>query len=381
MADASVPTRGMIVVGDETTAGGVVIEGSPKSTIKSKAVALQGHAIRCLACNSIGRIQLVPPLAGAPVDGVEVALDGDLCICGCNPPPRLISSNKDFASHGFSADELGDSAAAPWLAYAGYDPAKFALPLNEQFQMQDATGKPLAGMYFSVKQPRGAVVHGTTDSRGRTERYQTEGVAHIELYLGHIGVRFPEPLAKGKTNTTPGSLVVAKSERLGKPWQLSAKGLDFVKDYEKFEGTMYDDAAGNATIGYGHLVHYGVISGAVSEKPFLKGITEPEASKLLLTKLVEFEAAINAAIRVPLHQKEYDALVIFAYNVGARGASSSKAVQAINMGMYELAPDEMATWNKGKDPKTHLLVEMNGLINRRADEIKIYKNADYKRSK
>lgn len=255
------------------------------------------------------------------------------------------------------------------------------LPFDEHFLLQDANGKPLADVYFSVKLPSGKVVHGTTSSSGLTARYETEGAAHIEVYLGHTGVKFPAHLTKATTNIKLGSVVVAKSERLAKPWKLSTKGLDFVKDYEHFEEKIYNDATGNATIGYGHLIHIGLISGATSEKPYLNGVTEPEASKLLLSRLMEFEVAVNSSVKVPLHQKEYDALVIFAYNIGARGAVSSKAIQAINMGMYELAPDEMMTWNKGKDPKTHLLVEMQGLINRRTDEIKIFRNAEYRRSK
>ncbi len=359
MANSTGPKRGMIVVGDKTTAGGVVIEGSPKSSVKGKAVALEGHAIRCPVCGTVGHIQLMPPFAGAPVDGVEIALSDDLCICACNPPPRLISSNVGFATHGFSAEELGDPAAAPWLVHAGHDPAEYALPFDEQFLLQDSNGKPLAGVYFSVKLPTGKIVHGTTSSGGLTERYQTEGVAHIEVYLGHIGVKFPAPLAKATTNIKPGSVVVAKSERLGKPWRISESGLAFLGQLEsgvlngKFNGyeviqgmitEVYDDGTGILTVGLGHRVY--------SEDKLTKGekISVERAQDFLRKDLSRFESAVNNLTMVPLHQYEYDALVSILFNTGAeRGKHDSspktraqRVADIVNIGCYKSTSESLA---------------------------------------
>ncbi|SIT44014.1 Lysozyme (fragment) [Paraburkholderia ribeironis] len=55
-------------------------------------------------------------------------------------------------------------------------------------------------------------------------------------------------------------------------WQ-SGRGVQFTAQWEAFRPHLYDhDGAGgggNATIGYGHLVHMGPISGAPSEAPYV----------------------------------------------------------------------------------------------------------------
>jgi hypothetical protein len=55
-------------------------------------------------------------------DGQQVAVENDLCICGCNPPPRLVASANDMfmtfdsnqlAQMGFGAGSAG-SIADQW---------------------------------------------------------------------------------------------------------------------------------------------------------------------------------------------------------------------------------------------------------------------------
>jgi RHS repeat-associated protein len=70
---------------------------------------------------------------------------------------------------------------------------------------------------------------------------------------------------------------------------LSEKGIDFLKDYEVFKSKMYNDSAGHATIGYGHLIHHGSISGKSSENPFTKGLTKNAATELLQKDLKRYE--------------------------------------------------------------------------------------------
>src|SRR5437868_13456837 len=62
--------------------------------------------------------------------------------------------------------------------------------------------------------------------------------------------------------------------------QPSDAGLRFIGRFEGFRGTLYDDPAGNCTIGFGHLVHPGPTNG--SEPPELcAGITRQRAVELL----------------------------------------------------------------------------------------------------
>ncbi len=365
----------MIVAGDQTTSGGVVIEGTTRCSIHGRAVALQGHRISCPACGSIGHIQLVPPFAGAPVDGVEIALSDDLCICGCNPPPRLVSSNRGLATHGFSAEELGDPAAAPWLAHAGHDPADYALPFDEQFLLQDGNGKPLAGVFFSVKLPTGKIVHGTTSNSGLTDRYTTEGAADLELYLGHIGVKFPEPLCKTTTNIKPNSVVVARSKRLAKPWQLSDKCIAFVGEWESglmdgknWKGhtvvgglilTVYDDGWGIPTVGLGHAVVPG------DHLKMGDSITLERANLLAKQDLMAVTDAISSSTKVPLFQHEFDAMASILFNTGIHQGRLEEFTSKLNQGSYKEIPEFITNFIS------------NRTTSRRASEANLFKTGTY----
>lgn len=180
---------------------------------------------------------------------------------------------------------------------------------------------------------------------------------------------------KGETNDKPGSCVTGSVTRLWKPWVISDSGLEFLKNYEELALSMYNDSANHATIGYGHLIHHGPISGASSETPFKKGITEAGASELLRRDLSSREDLVNEKVKVPLHQHEYDALVIFCFNIGNGGFSGSNALKTLNAGKYSEIPDEIMKWDKANGKKS------KGLVNRRTEEVEIFRNAEYKRTR
>ena len=64
---------------------------------------------------------------------------------------------------------------------------------------------------------------------------------------------------------------------------ISHRGIDRLKRLEGgYHRYLYDsDGAGNTTIGFGHLVHYGKIDNRTSEEPFRRGITEMRAEQIL----------------------------------------------------------------------------------------------------
>lgn len=82
--------RPIIVLGDVTTHGGVVLEGDSTTTISSKAVARVGDKV---SCPIIGH-EICTIMTGDQTtlaDGKAVARHGDLCSCGAT----LIASVKD----------------------------------------------------------------------------------------------------------------------------------------------------------------------------------------------------------------------------------------------------------------------------------------------
>ena len=94
--------RYQILEGDTTTAGGVVQRhtGSGQTLIWHNRLASNlGDKVNCSACGSVGYI--APKGMRRPVDNMKQApaLNGDLCICKCNPPPELKNSQTTFTQN------------------------------------------------------------------------------------------------------------------------------------------------------------------------------------------------------------------------------------------------------------------------------------------
>ncbi|EAA7932780.1 lysozyme, partial [Salmonella enterica subsp. enterica] len=67
---------------------------------------------------------------------------------------------------------------------------------------------------------------------------------------------------------------------------------------------------------------------------------------LLKTGLVGYESDVSRLVKVRLTQGQFDALVSFAYNLGARTLSTSTLLRKLNAGDYAGAADEFLCWNK-----------------------------------
>ena len=119
--------------------------------------------------------------------------------------------------------------------------------------------------------------------------------------------------------------------------QLSAQGLELIKNSEGFRSQQYLDASGLATIGYGHRV--------VPPESFPNGITEEQAAAILLTDVRRAEQAISRLVAVPLSQGQFDALVDFCFNVGAGRLATSTLLKELNEGQYAHAGLELLRWD------------------------------------
>ena len=81
-----------ITLGASTTAGGKVTSASSHGSINGVRIALEGDMITCPACKTTGKIACIAPRIPENWNGKQVALEDDLCICGCAPPPKLKAS-------------------------------------------------------------------------------------------------------------------------------------------------------------------------------------------------------------------------------------------------------------------------------------------------
>lgn len=114
-------------------------------------------------------------------------------------------------------------------------------------------------------------------------------------------------------------------------WTISDRGLAFIARFEGFVARPYNDAAGHATIGYGHLLHLGPVT--VRDRiRYPLGLTKGAALKLLRTDAAKAEAGVNAALKVGVVQAQFDALVSFAFNCGVGALQNSTLLQDINGG-------------------------------------------------
>lgn len=159
-------------------------------TIHGRQVAYEGDLVWCPACKSSGAIKCIPPkrpMTGA--DGRQTALDGDLCMCKCPSPPRLIASYKD-AYVGFEAQDIPAlPGAAIWMAYAGHGTfADQAIEdLEIYFEVVDAkTDEPVPGLFHTLLSNGEALVDGQPLS-GKTKAVSIHAYPDLEFVAWNGG--------------------------------------------------------------------------------------------------------------------------------------------------------------------------------------------------
>lgn len=138
--------------------------------------------------------------------------------------------------------------------------------------------------------------------------------------------------------------------------RLSTAGETFIKLAEGFRGVAYLDGAGIPTIGYGHIkdVHLGMTC------------TEEEADTWFQYDVLWAEEDINAQVKAPLNQNQFDALVSFTFNEGRASFETSSMLRFLNEGDYARAAKEFPRWDKMH--KNGVLVSDMGLARRRKSE-------------
>lgn len=140
--------------------------------------------------------------------------------------------------------------------------------------------------------------------------------------------------------------------------KISEKGLAMI---ESFEGCLLkasNKLDGVWTIGYGQTGRY-------YGKRVRRGMTTTKAEAhawLRDHSIKTYEDAVTQAVKVPLNQNQFDALVSFTYNVGVGALKQSTALRRLNAGDYAGAADALTMWTKcnGK--------VLAGLVRRRKEE-------------
>jgi len=135
----------------------------------------------------------------------------------------------------------------------------------------------------------------------------------------------------------------------------------------QFEGIRlrpYNDVAGNATVGVGHLIHMGPLNGTE------ESVTEAQALSVFEQDLKSKAEVFVSRVGVPLNQNQFDALVSFCYNLGPGKLINLASETGLNQGKYNSVPAEILMYNKAH--VNGALVPVPGLTRRRQWEAELF---------
>lgn len=136
--------------------------------------------------------------------------------------------------------------------------------------------------------------------------------------------------------------------------------LSLIKRFEGFSPTIYMDAAGLPTIGYGHLLRPG------ETEMFQRGISHEAATALLIKDVEAAERSVLRLISVSLTNGQFDALVSFTFNLGSGALQRSTLRRKVNREEHADVPTEFMKWVWAGGRK------LKGLVKRRQAETLLY---------
>lgn len=143
-------------------------------------------------------------------------------------------------------------------------------------------------------------------------------------------------------------------------WLVGAIGATLLAAVSLWEGTEYkpyEDVVGVLTVCQGY-----------TGKDIIRGKTysKAECDAYLAKELGTASKAVLECTKVPLNQSQYNAYVMFTYNVGTGGFCGSKSVLGnLNKGNYKAACNGLLDWKYAKGKV------VQGLYNRRVYERKM----------
>ena len=142
--------------------------------------------------------------------------------------------------------------------------------------------------------------------------------------------------------------------------KMSTEGLIALIGHEGIVLSRYLDSVKVWTIGVGHTK----AAGGLNPETFTGTLTMKQALDLLREDIVKYEKGVSAAVKVPLTQYEFDALVSFHYNTGA--ISRATLTKTLNAGNKKLAAEQFMNW-----------VKPQSIYGRRKAEMVLFSNGDY----
>lgn len=132
---------------------------------------------------------------------------------------------------------------------------------------------------------------------------------------------------------------------------------------------IYPDRCGILTGGMGHRL-------LPEDGPLQAGdpVTPEQVDAWARHDVAKCEAAINGAVRVPLTQNQFDALVSLAFNIGVGGFLASTVLADLNAGRLDDERRAFELWDKDVRGGVKLVDEE--LLGRRDREVALFMTPD-----
>lgn len=166
--------------------------------------------------------------------------------------------------------------------------------------------------------------------------------------------------------TEPQASIPRKLLHILAPMQISADGIQFIKNHEGLTLNRSSDV-GKAVIGWGHdYIANDPILLAVTGTSNPASITQTEADEILNMDAANVSKAVNAVLKVEVTQDQFDALGDFAYNIGITAFQNSTLIKMLNNGNFSGASAQFGQWVNSQGQYNQ------GLANRRADEQSLF---------
>lgn len=142
----------------------------------------------------------------------------------------------------------------------------------------------------------------------------------------------------------------------------SREGIIEIAAHEGIVNMPYRDSRGIWTVGVGHTAGAGAPNPATLPKG--KPIPMDEVFEIFARDLAKFERRVNKAVKVPVAQHEFDALVSFDFNTG--GIDRATLVKHLNAGDRDRAATAFMNWRKPPE-----------IIDRRTKEMELFRRGTY----
>jgi GH24 family phage-related lysozyme (muramidase) len=141
---------------------------------------------------------------------------------------------------------------------------------------------------------------------------------------------------------------------------ISAQGLALIQAHEGFRAEPAQMPDSNWVVGFSH-VRVGDAGASIDHA---------EAVALLVLDVAPFEKLVNARVSRDLTQSQFDALVSFAFSIGAEAFEQSQVLRRVNTGDNMAAACAMDAWRKS-DVGGELEI-VDALVRRRAAEKEMF---------